>query len=183
MLGLRIDPPGPYWFEDLTYLVADEIRRLPRRAKRALTRTRRLARRTIEAYDAIRRFDPFEALSARLAARREPEPEPKIRPMAVEPLEEPEAWTLATGPLTDLERGTHVAVDLHEAAAEQLDALTYVLERMRDELRPVMVYAPLERATVHELPTAADLERSIQDLLELSRQNAATRPKRVRDAA
>ena len=34
MLSLRLKSPGPFWLEDLFYLAADELRRLPERAAR-----------------------------------------------------------------------------------------------------------------------------------------------------
>jgi hypothetical protein len=92
-------------------------------------------------------------------------------------LDEPEAWSLATEPLVAVGIGMERAVALHKSAAEQLDALTYVLDGLRAELRPVMAYARFKDETVHALPDETALESSIEALLELSRKNAATRPK------
>ncbi|WP_072395565.1 hypothetical protein [Hyphomicrobium sp. CS1GBMeth3] len=104
--------------------------------------------------------------------------------MEVLPLDDPEEWTLATEPLVAAEAGAEAAVALHQAASEQLDALTYAFERIRDELRSMMIYAPFKDNTVHHLHDAKALDTNIEALLELSRRNAATRPKdRVRPAA
>jgi hypothetical protein len=73
---------------------------------------------------------------------------------------------------------------MHSAAAEQLDSLTYALDRMREELRPLMTYAPLKDDTVEPLRVESKLETSIEALLELSKLCEATRPKdRARSAA
>lgn len=176
MLGFRLNPPGPFWFEDLMFLVIDEGRRLPARAATAVSRVRRLAQKAAA-------FDPRALVRENIFTGPVPRPAAMPRREAAL-LDEPEAWALATEPLVAVGTGTSAAVTLHRAAGEQLDALTYVLDRMRDELRPMMTYARFKDDNVHPLHDAAALETSIEALLELSRKNAATRPKdRARTAA
>lgn len=176
MLGFRFNPPGPFWFEDLMFFVVDEARRLPVRARSAAARVRMLG-------DRIAHFDPTLLMPAKIA----PAPTPASAPRReTAPLEARETWELATEPLVAVGTGTATAIALHRAAAEQLDALTYVLDRMREELRPMMTYARFkgDDDNVQALRATQELETSIEALLELSRQNAATRPKdRVRPAA
>lgn len=174
MLGLRIDPPGPFWFEDLMFFVADESRRLPARAAATAQRMRELARKA-SAFDPRHLFYP--------PVETEPVPAVVLH-REVPPLDDTETWALATEPLTTAGSESHTAIAMHRAAAEQLDALTYVLDRMRDELRPMMTYARFTDDNLHVLPDRAAFETSLEALLELSRQNEATRPKdRVRTAA
>jgi hypothetical protein len=177
-LGLPFEPPGPFWFEDLMFFVVDETRRLPQRAVRAATHLRRLAETAVEA---AADFDPTRLLRGRRATA----PVSAVQPhREVEPLNEPEAWLLATEPLVAAGTGLNAALACQAAAAEQIDSLTYVLARMRDELRPIMTTSRFEDETVEQLPDPTALETSIEALLELSRKNAATRPKdRVRPAA
>ncbi|MCC7250421.1 hypothetical protein [Hyphomicrobium sp.] len=178
MLGFRLNPPGPFWFEDLMFFVIDEGRRLPKRAAVALSRIRRLAdtaARKAADFDpkALLRVTPTAAPATAIQRHRE-----------VAPLDESETWLLATEPLAAVGTATHAAVALHNAASEQLDALTYVLARMRDDLRPIMTCVPFKDDNVLALHADAELETSIEALLELSRRNAATRPKdRMRTAA
>ncbi|MGE0023788.1 MAG: hypothetical protein AB7S70_09185 [Hyphomicrobium sp.] len=172
MLGFRFDPPGPFWFEDLAYFVIDESARLALRARRAAVAVAEWARRT---HDAIITFPDRVIEAARL--RTSPAPDTTRLIVEVAPLEEPEAWALATEPLTALGNGTSRTLALHKSATDQLDALTYVLAQMRDDLRAVMSYAPLEGEEPVRIPTQAELDVSIEALLALSRQNAATRPK------
>lgn len=188
MLGFRLNPLGPFWFEDLVFLVMDEARRLPGRAAKAVSRIEHAAR-NVGKYDA--RYarimallsDPAMAIRTQTRARKA-QTEPGAAPREADLLGEPQAWALATEPLLAVGTGTHAAIALHEAAGEQLDAVTYVLDRMRDELRPMMIYARFEGDAVHALHETARLETSIEALLELSRKNAATRPKdRILSAA
>ncbi len=174
MLGFRINPPGPFWFEDFVFFAIDETRRLPGRIAKLSADTRRRA----------------SELTARLLqaepARHQLASQPVAARIISEParLEEAEAWELATDPVAAVGTGMASAVALHEAAREQLDAVTYVLDRIRDEVRPLMTYTRLAGDEVHQLPTQADLDTSIEALLALSRLNAATRPKsRVLSAA
>jgi hypothetical protein len=178
MLGLRIEPPGPFWFEDLMYFVIDESRRLPRRVAAAFARIRRLVEKAAELATT---FDPTELLPATGAASSAPA---VLHRAEVAPLDEPEAWALATEPLVVAGASANAAAACHKAAAEQLDSLTYVLARMRDDLRPIMTYRRLEDDNVAALPDRATLDTSIEALLELSRKYAASRPKdRVLTAA
>lgn len=177
MPGLRLNPPGPFWLEDLMFLVIDEGRRLPARAARAASVIGHLLKNAAA-------FDPASLLRRLTGAGALPRPAALPRRDDVPPLEEPEVWALATEPLVTADTGAHAAIALHRAASERLDALTYVLNGMRDELRPIMTYARFSDDKVYPLQTAAALDTSIGALLELSRRNAATRPKdRVRPAA
>lgn len=177
-LGLPFAPPGPFWFEDLMFFVVDESRRMPARVAAVASRIRRLPTMAIEK---ATEFDPAE-----LWRHSRPEAAPAmIQHRETPPLDEPESWALATEPLVAAETGLRAVVGSHAAAAEQLDSLTYVLARMRDDLRPIMTYARLEdENNVEALPDPKALETSIEALLELSRTCAATRPKdRVHVAA
>lgn len=158
------------------FFIADESRRLPARAAAAAQRMREFAR-TASTFDPRNLFhapaEPEPVSAPPVALRRE-----------VPPLDDTETWALATEPLTTAGSEAHTAIAMHRAATEQIDALTYVLDRMRDELRPIMTYARFADDNIHTLHDAAALETSIEALLELSRQNEATRPKdRVRTAA
>jgi hypothetical protein len=177
-LGFRFDPPGPFWLEDLMYFVIDEGRRLPARVVEAASQVRRFARK-------LAAFDPRSLVNQPVPPQSEVLFAVAPRRTEVPPLDEPETWALATEPLLAVGTGSQAAIALHTAAAEQLDALTYALDRLRDDLRPIMTYARLaEDSTLHELPDRAALEANIEARLELSRQNAETRPKhRVRSAA
>lgn len=178
MRGFRLNAPGPFWFEDVMFLAIDEGRRLGTRTRSALQSLRRLCG-NLAAFDPATLMSgtrPLRAFRLREAAG--------PRRQDVARLEEPEVWTLATEPLVAAGAGSDAVISLHKAASEQLDALTYILDRMRDELRPIMTYARFEDDTVQPLRDAAALDTSIEALLELSRKNAATRPKdRVLTAA
>jgi len=179
MLGFRFDPLGPFWLEDLVFLALDEARRLPKRAAKATAQARRLAR-------AIRDFDPTELWPAQLRAndRGAATAAPVVQAFReTARLEEPEAWDLATEPLAAVGTGTASAVSLHKTAAEQLDALTYVLDQIRADVRPLMVNTRLKGEEIVQIPTRTEFETSLEALLELSRKNEATRPKRTRSAA
>jgi len=177
-LPLRLEPLGPFWFEDLVFFVVDESRRLSARAAAAATRLRRMAADTA---GMAATFDPTQWLrSARPAPPALSAPARQETPA----LEAPEAWALATGPLATAGAGANAAATCHTAAGEQLDALTYVIARMRDDLRPVMTTARFGGDTIERLPDPKALDTSIEALLELSRRNEATRPRdRVRTAA
>ncbi len=181
MLGFRINPPGPFWFEDVVFFIVDETRRLPDRASKAVAEIRKLAARATEsALTAIGSVTPVrrEVVAAQALQR------PLIIAREEDRLEDVEAWSLATEPWAAIGTGTSAAVALHETAGEQLDAVTYVLDRIRDDVRPLMTYAPLKGDEVHQLDTQAALDTSIEALLALSRANATTRPKnRVLTAA
>lgn len=178
MNGFHFNPPGPFWLEDLMFFVIDEGRRLPARVANAASQVRRLAGK-------ISAFDLRAVVSQPVPPQSEILFAVPPRRMEVPALDEPETWALATEPLLAVGTGSQAAIALHTAAAEQLDALTYALDRLRDDLRPIMTYARLaDDSTLHEFPDRAALETNIEALLELSRQNAATRPKRrVRTAA
>lgn len=176
MLGLRLNPPRPFWFQDLVYFVVDEGRLLPDRCKDLAMRANHLASTAWQNHAAPR----LAAVREKLGLGIEPiAPAPEVKAVHVEAelLDEPLAWSLATEPLVAVGTGAEAAIALHEAAGEQLDALTYALDRLRDELRPLMSYEQLEHGPIQLRPTPAELENSIEQLLELSRRNAATRPK------
>lgn len=177
-LRLPFEAPGPFWFEDLMFFVIDESRRLPSRLALAATRLRRLAERVAEAASD---FDPTELLRRQRAAIAAPAAQLRHE---VTPLDEPETWALATEPLVAANTGLNAALACQAAAAEQLDSLSYVLACMRDDLRPIMTTTRFKDDNVEMLPDPKALETSIEALLELSRKNAATRPKdRVQTAA
>jgi hypothetical protein len=177
MLGFRITPPGPYWLEDLAYAVVDRVRLVAARGRAAWE---------VRAAVAAKAGHAVDRLVARFGMARHEPPPPAARaePISVAPLlDEPEAWALATEPLSAADTGASRAAAMHRTAAEQLDALTYVLDRVRQEVRPFMTYARLAGEPVHAMPETAALEAGIEALLELSRQNAATRPKRYAESA
>lgn len=172
--------PNPFWFEDLIFFLMDESRRLPERASAAAARARRLAQAgtavLLRHAPAVRRktasAEPATAVRAPVLLRE------------AELLDEPLAWALATEPLTTTAAGVEKAVELHEKAREQLGAITYILDRMRDDLAPALTRIPAERTSVAQPDDAIRLDTSIEALLVLSRRNAATRPKdRVLTAA
>lgn len=170
MLRLPTNPLGPFWLEDLGYFFADAIRRLPARARAArdwiVIRTARSSG----------RIDDLVAfLSRKVEARRRSIASPRAA-SAPARLDEHEEWALATEPLAAADMGTARAAALHQAAAEQLDALTYVLDRLRDEVRPLMTYARFADEPVHMLPEANRNEAALEALLNLARENALTRP-------
>lgn len=169
MLGFRLSAPGPFWFEDLVYIVVDEARRLPGRAAKAATYVHRMT----EA--AGRRLNAIRTPTVVPVAEAAPEPRARVH-IEAELLDEPLAWTLATEPLTKGGAGAAKVVALHNAAGQQLGAVTYALDRLRDELAPMMAHVNLGRSEVLRLADTR-LETSIEALLELSRTNAATRPK------
>ena len=171
MLSLRLKTPAPFWLEDLLYLVADQARRLPDAAARAVARWHR----TIDGIRDLRdasaaqlraaaQFSP-ETLIAR-ALRRQP-PKAAIQQLAPE-LDEPLEWSLATRALTESHLGAGAVNALHKQASEQLDSATYVLARLRDELRPLMVNVPLPGDAPVALRGSAAFETSLDALLALS---------------
>ncbi|HEX2841616.1 hypothetical protein [Hyphomicrobium sp.] len=181
MLGFRINPPGPFWLEDFIFFVVDETRRLPERVSKAAGEIRKRAARATESARAA--IGPAISSRREVVAAQARQSSP-ILAREEDRLEEIEAWSLATEPLTAVGTGATAAVALHETAGEQLDALSYVLDRIRDDVRPLMTYAALQGEGVHQLNTQAALDTSIEALLALSRTNAATRPKnRVLTAA
>ncbi|AHB49913.1 hypothetical protein W911_03805 [Hyphomicrobium nitrativorans NL23] len=169
---------NPFWFEDLVFLVMEESRRLPERASAAFSR----ARRTAEAgAAAVVRMKPLLVREAVAPAKAVPVATVQTRVVArveADLLDDPLSWALATEPLVSGAKGVERAVELHEKAREQLGAITYVLDRMRDELSPALSKAP---ARTEQKPADGDaavrLDTSIEALLALSRRNAATRPK------
>jgi hypothetical protein len=169
MISFRIGTLGPLWLEEFVFFVADETRRLPARAASTTAAAARLTRTLMERGIAAARpaiANPMPKATSELVQR------PAVR--EAELLDEPLEWSLATEQLVATGSGAAAAVALHAEAAEQLDALTYSLDRLREELRPLMTYAPIGGdAVVHRLEKPAP---SLEALLELARQNAKTRP-------
>lgn len=175
MPSFRMTSPNPFWFEDLVFSLMDESRRLPERASAAFLRVRRHAEAGLEA---LRKYKAA-ALQRSIAPAKAAPVTVEARPQVIEAelLDEPLTWALATEPLVTSATGAEKAVELHEKAREQLGAITYVLERMRDDLAPALTHISLERKVAAELARADELDMSIEALLALSRRNAATRPK------
>lgn len=177
MPSFRMTSSNPFWFEDLVFLVMDESRRLPERASAAFAR----ARRTVEAgAAAVVRMKPLVVRQASAPAKAAPvavvRTPAAVARIEADLLDEPLSWALATEPLVSGVKGVERAVELHEKAREQLGAITYVLDRMRDELSPALTQTRLEpKAAIDD--AALRLDTSIEALLALSRKNAATRPK------
>jgi len=174
MLSLRLKSPGPFWLEDLFYLAADELRRLPERAARVAAVWQRATDRARDLRTASVAMLRPETLIAR-TLRRQP-PKPAVREMAPA-LDEPLAWSLATRALADGDHGARTVAALQKEAGEQLDSASYVLARLRDELRPLMRTTQLPGDGPVALRVSAAFETSLDALLALSRENAATRPK------
>jgi hypothetical protein len=163
----RLGSIGPLWLEEFIFLVADETRRFPRRIAA-------LADKMVEnGMAAAWRFSERTAQKPGTAAIRH-EPAARAPVHEAELLDEQLAWELAVDPLVESGNSAANAAALHAAAAEQLDALTYNLDRLRDELRPIMTYARIADDTVYRLAPPAP---SLDQLLELARENAKTRPK------
>jgi hypothetical protein len=179
MLGLRLNPPRPFWFQDLMYFVVDEGRLLPTRCRELVERVGGLAETVWQTHIEPRFANSLATLREKIGLGIEAAVAPQIKPRHVEAelLDEPLTWSLATEPLVTVTTGAEAAIALHKAAGEQLDALTYALDRLRDELRPLMSYEQIEHGPIQLRPTPAELENSIEQLLELSRRNATTRPK------
>lgn len=179
MPSFRMTSSNPFWFEDLVFLVMEESRRLPERALAALAR----ARRTAEAgAAAIARMKPLVVRETVAPAKAVPVvavQAPVVARIEADLLDEPLSWALATEPLVSGVKGVERAVELHERAREQLGAITYVLDRMRDELGPALSRTQAPRLEPEPMANdaAVRLDTSIEALLALSRRNAATRPK------
>lgn len=177
MPSFRMTSSNPFWFEDLVFSVWDESRRLPERATKAYVRARRYAETGIETLlkykAAVRRLsvasEPVKAVPVAVEAR------PRV--FEAELLDDPLTWSLATEPLASSVASVEKVLLLQEKADEQLGAITYVLDRMRDDLAPVLTRTRSERTPKAEILNRDELDMSIEALLALSRRNAATRPK------
>ena len=169
MFGLRLNPPGPYWLEDLLHVAIDQVRRLPDRARRAAAAVR-------AAPDSARALRDMGFKQARATIPWLPKPAAPPRPPETERLDEPLTWALATQPLAESRSGASDTFALHATASEQLDSIAYILARLRDELRPMMKYSTFPGDEPIALRAAAEFETSLDALLALSRANAATRP-------
>lgn len=178
MPGFRMTSPNPFWFEDLVFFVMDESRRLPERISSAAAHARRAAK------------AGTAALLGHVSARRRRSAPARAATAAratvlceAELLDEPLAWTLATEPLATSASAVEKIVQLQEKAREQLGAITYVLDRLRDDLAPALTHVRLAESNTHADETIR-LDTSVEALLALSRRNAATRPRdRVLSAA
>ncbi len=175
MPSFRMTSSNPFWFEDLVFFVMDEGRRLPERVSQAVARARRAAE---TGTAAVLRMKPLVArqVSAQPKAVTAATQTPVVVRVEADLLDEPMSWALATEPLVTSAKGVEKAVELHEKAREQLGALTYILDRMRDELSPALRETRLEQKAAAD-NAAVRLDTSIEALLALSRRNAATRPK------
>jgi hypothetical protein len=174
MLSLRLKPPGPFWLEDLMYLAADELRRLPERTARAAAIWQRAVGRARDLRAASAAMLRPEAMITRTLRRQPAKPAvQQLAPVLDAPLE----WSLATRALTDSHSGARTVAALQKEAGEQLDSASYVLARLRDELRPLMRTTPLPGDEPVALRASVAFETSLDALLALSRENAATRPK------
>lgn len=175
MPSFRMTSSNPFWFEDLVFFVMDEGRRLPERISQAVARARRAAE---TGTVAVLRMKPLVArqVSAQPKAVTAATQTPVVVRVEADLLDEPISWALATEPLVTSAKGVEKAVELHEKAREQLGALTYILDRMRDELSPALRETRLEQKAAAD-NAAVRLDTSIEALLALSRRNAATRPK------
>lgn len=169
MFGLRLNPPGPYWLEDLLHVVLDQARRLPDRARHAAAAVR-------NAPDGARALRDAAIAEARARIPWLPKPAAPPRPPEIERLDEPLTWELATQPLAESRSSASETFALHATAGEQLDSIAYILARLRDELRPMMRYSAFPGDEPIALHAAAEFETSLEALLALSRANAATRP-------
>lgn len=171
---------NPFWFEDLVFSVLDEARRIPARATTALTHARRhshIALATTRQIWAIAR-NRINAVVATGSAEIEVLPaKAKVQVQEAELLDQPLAWALATEPMETSVAGARKAAQLHEKAREQLGAITYVLDQIRDDLAPALNDVRFERKTASQISDEAALDMSIEALLALARSNAATRPK------
>lgn len=179
MQSFRMTSSNPYWFEDLVFAVMDEGRRLPERASLAAAWSRQHANTGLAA---LRRFGavvahPRNIRPATPARQATANLEARAPVREAERLDEPLAWALATEPLVTSEMGVRKVVELQDRAREQLSAITYVLDRIRDEIEPALSRpAPAPRPARHT-ESVSELDTSIEALLALSRKNAALRPK------
>ena len=179
MQSFRMTSSNPYWFEDLVFAVVDEGRRLPERASLAVARGRRHANTGLAA---LRRFGavvwhPRKANPATSARHATARLEARAPVREAERLDEPLAWALATEPLATSEMGVQKVVELQDKAREQLGAITYVLDRIRDEIEPALTRPAAAPRLTRHTENMSELDTSIEALLALSRRNAALRPK------
>jgi uncharacterized protein with PIN domain len=182
-MHLRLPMPGPFWYEDLFYAVIDGARRLPAHLSRGAqfaadgwTRRREIATGLKHAVTTLRRRQ------TPAKASREIRPEPDL-------LMDPVEWSLATAPLMKGDACAEAAVRYHHAALEQLDATTYALDRLHEELRPLMQSYPLARHAVEKLPEPLSIEeqlkalRAFADVGKQTKKSAKDKKRKSRSAA
>lgn len=181
MQSFRMTSSNPYWFEDLVFAVVDETRRLPERASVAAAWTRRHANAglaVLRRYGSALVTRPETAARPAKAARPDPVELARAPMREAELLDEPLAWALATEPLSSGEKSLRQVVELQDKAREQLGAITYVLDRMRDEIAPALTHpSNVRQSLAHRIEDVNELDTSIEALLALSQRNAAMRPK------
>lgn len=175
MTGFRMTSSNPFWFEDLVFFVIDESRRLPQRAIDAAMRARHLVElsaATVKRYRSTIAPRLARAPLKSAAAVRVP----LAQRIEAELLDEPLTWTLATEPLTTSANGIAKVAELQEKAREQIDAISYTLDRMRDELNAVLTHAPIRPAAEVQAQPGVELDASIEQLRTASRKHRAPRP-------
>ena len=65
-----------------------------------------------------------------------------------------EQWSRVIGVLTDAQSRAHRALDFHKGASAQLDAATYALQRLREEIAPALVFTGVRAVPPPVTPTA-----------------------------
>ncbi len=65
-----------------------------------------------------------------------------------------EQWSRVIGVLTDAQSRAHRALDSHTGASAQLDAATYALQRLRDEIAPALLFTGVRAVPPPTAPTA-----------------------------
>ncbi|MGA7117748.1 MAG: hypothetical protein WBY12_11215 [Hyphomicrobium sp.] len=65
-----------------------------------------------------------------------------------------EQWSRVIGVLTDAQSRAHRALDSHKGASAQLDAATYALQRLREEIAPALVFTGVRAVPPPVTPTA-----------------------------
>jgi hypothetical protein len=65
-----------------------------------------------------------------------------------------EQWSCVTSILVDAQSRARRALDRHQSAASQIDAATYALQRMREEMAPAFFFTLAQPAPSPPSPTA-----------------------------
>jgi hypothetical protein len=65
-----------------------------------------------------------------------------------------EQWSRVIGVLTDAQSRAHRALNSHQGASAQLDAATYALQRLREEIAPALIFTGMRAVPPPVLPTA-----------------------------
>lgn len=95
--------------------------------------------------------DLLRRCSNRLSAMRRTKPAP---PMAAMPAQQPplDQWSRLAGILCDAQSRAGRAVENHRGASAQLDAATYALQRLREEMAPAFLLAAARPAPIAATP-------------------------------